>query len=203
MDSDFLTFKNVIENASVEKDTFARFYDRSVKTNEINPKTGVPIYKDVCYVEIRIKNNNTDIYDQPASEEKKARFPAEYRQYLQEKETRPSGTALENFSFLTASQINTLKFYHIDTLEKLSALTAEQASDLDIVNEYHAAQNFLAGAKKQFEVAKWQEKVTLLNQKIQELEAALKSAQQQKRPLKNTHKRSIRKKTTRLKKGNI
>ncbi len=196
MDSDFLTFRNVIENSNIEKDTFARFYDRSVKTNEINPKTGVPIFKDVCFVEIRIKNNNTDIYDQPASEEKKARFPNEYRQYLKEKETRPIGTALENFSFLTASQINTLKFYHIDTLEKLSALTPEQASDLDIVNEYHLAQNFLAGAKKQFEVAGWQEKVTLLNQKIQELEAALKAAQQKKTTFKNTHKRPVKRKKT-------
>ncbi len=194
MDSDFFTFKNVIENANVEKDTFARFYDRSVKTNEINPKTGVPIYKDVCYVEIRIKNNNTDIYDQPASEEKKARFPMEYRQYLKEKENRSEGTALENFSFLTASQINTLKFHQIDTLEKLSALTPEQASDLDIVNEYHQAQNFLAGAKKQFDVTKWQEKVTFLTQKIQELEASLKVAQQQKRPFKNTHNHSVKKK---------
>lgn len=175
MDADFLTFKNAIEGAKSEQDTFARFYDRSVKTDEFNPKTGTPVFKNVCYVEIRIKNNNTDIYDQPATEEKIARFPAAYNRYLLSKKEVDNGTPLEHFSFLTAAQVDTLKYHGILTIEKLNDLTPSQAQDLDLVKEYETAKQFVSGAKAQLSQIEWQNKVAALQKRIQELEKCIET----------------------------
>lgn len=173
MDADFITFKSAIENARSEQDTFARFYDRSVKTGEVNPKTGVPVFKNKCYVEIRIKNNNTDVYDQPATEDKIARFPVEYNRYLLSKKEIQEGTGLENFSFLSAAQIETLKYHGIRTLEKLETLSPAQAQDLDVLAEYEAVKRFLSGAKEQLTQTQWEEKLMKLETRVKELESQL------------------------------
>ena len=80
---------------------FAKFYDRMVKTDQINQKTGLPIFKEVCFVEVRIKNNSTDVVDQPATQENIRRFAPQYQLYLQSKEKEKKGTSLSLFAFLT------------------------------------------------------------------------------------------------------
>ncbi len=169
MFDEFSTFQSVINTQHSETDTFARFYDRSVKTGEINPKTGLPIFKNVCYVEIRIKNNNTDIYDQPATPEKIARFPEAYRRYETTKKQVRDGSPLEHFSFLTAAQIDTLKCHGICTVERLASLPFEKAQDLDVTSEKEAAEKFLSSARKNCSQIEWQTKFDTLQKQIEAL----------------------------------
>ncbi len=169
MFDEFSTFQSVINTQHSETDTFARFYDRSVKTGEINPKTGLPVFKDMCYVEIRIKNNNTDIYDQPATPEKIARFPEAYNRYQSAKKKCCDGAPLEHFSFLTSAQIDTLKCHGIYTVESLAALPDERAQDLDIVAEKDAAEKFLSSAQRNCTQIEWEKKLAALQRQIETL----------------------------------
>ncbi len=166
MIDEFNTFQSIINTQHSETDTFARFYDRSVKTGEINSKTGLPVFKDICYVEIRIKNNNTDIYDQPATAEKIARFPEAYRRYQATKKQSQNGSPLEHFSFLTASQIDTLKCHGIVTVEALASLPKERAQDLDVVREKEAAEKFMYSARHNCTQIEWQTKCDALQKQI-------------------------------------
>ncbi|MBQ9090205.1 MAG: hypothetical protein IJY58_04065 [Alphaproteobacteria bacterium] len=166
---EFNTFQSIISSQHTETDTFARFYDKSVKTHDVNPKTGLPVFKDVCYVEIRIKNNNTDIYDQPATPEKIARFPEAYHRYQLTKEKCQEGAPLEHFSFLTSSQINTLKCHGILTVEKLAGLSDQQARDLDVCAEKASAQHFLNLAQQTLTQEQWEKKYQTLQQQIEML----------------------------------
>lgn len=174
MDTDFMTFKTMIDNSQTEKDVVARFYDRSVKTDEVNQQTGLPVFKNVCYVEIRIKNNNTDIFNQPATAEKIARFPVEYNRYLSVKKECKDGTPLEHFSFLTTAQIDTLKYHGILSVEQLSSLQPEQAVDLGVSSEFESAKRFVRLAQNHLTESQWQKKVETLEAKITELEQKLK-----------------------------
>lgn len=173
MDSDFMTFQSVVAINPTHSDVFARFYDKSVKTDEINPKTGMPIFKDVCYVEIRIKNNNTDIYNQPASDEKIHRFPAEYNRYLMAKKQVENGTPLENFAFLTAAQTDTLKFHGIFTVEALADISEQQAQDLDLSAERQSAIRFMKSAQANLTQIEWQGRVDNLLAEIDVLKAEI------------------------------
>ena len=92
---DFAIYQNLINQNKHRQDNSlsVRFYDKSIKTDKLNDN-GIPVFKSVCYCEIRIKDNTTEIYDQPATKDKIERFPIEYARYQMMKEKTIRGTAL-------------------------------------------------------------------------------------------------------------
>ena len=152
---------------------FAKFYDRMVKTDDINEKTGLPIFKEVCFVEIRIKNNATDVVDQPATEEKIRRFPAEYQLYLQGKEKEKKGTSLSLFAFLTVSEQETLRSRGIFTLEDFVSLPKNKVDSLNLVEEHKKAKSFMKLHKNQVVVNSLTAQINALKQENARLKEAL------------------------------
>ena len=146
MDMDFALFQQVINQPNDERNVAARFYDKAVKTEELNDN-GLPVFKNVTYIEIHLKDNNTEVYDQPATPEKIRRFPREYALYKQSKEQSKSGTPLEQFAFLTAAEIATCKNRGVFTVEALSALDFEKVKSLGLQNEHVLAQTFMKNAQ--------------------------------------------------------
>ncbi|MDO4161884.1 MAG: hypothetical protein Q4D80_02620 [Pseudomonadota bacterium] len=142
MDIDFSLFQQVINQSESEKNVAARFYDKAVKTNEVS-ENGLPIFKNVTYVEIRLKDNNTEVFNQPASSEKIRRFPKEYALYQLSKKEAEKGTPLEQFAFLTAAEIATCKNRGVFTVETLAKLDFEKVKNLGLENEHVLAQMFL------------------------------------------------------------
>ena len=59
MDMDFAMFQQMLNQKETEKNVAARFYDKAVKTEEV-AANGLPIFKNVTYIEIRLKDNNTE-----------------------------------------------------------------------------------------------------------------------------------------------
>ncbi len=146
---DFATYQNLIEqNKNRRNDSLvARFYDRPVKTDQLDAN-GMPIFKTVCYCEIRIKDNTTEVFDQPATEEKIARFPVEYARYQLSRKQVENGTPLEQFAFLTLSEIEACKYRGIFTIEALADLSDTHAKDLGVIEERLLARRFLEGNRK-------------------------------------------------------
>ena len=154
---DFSTFENMIHNHNPQEGVIARFYDKAVKTGEMS-ENGLPIFKNRCFVEIRIKDNNCEIFDQPATEEKIRRFPIEYARYQLGKKKIETGTPLEQFAFLTAAEIESLKVHGIFTVEMLAELGKEKALELGISKEQELAKKFLQQAKNNKTLLDWQQK---------------------------------------------
>ncbi len=178
MDMDFSMFEQMMQNAKTEEGLCARFYDRSVKTDAVDAH-GFPVFKEVCFCEIRIKDNNSEVFDQPASEEKKKRFPVEYARYQLAKKQVEKGTPLEQFAFLTASEIESLKSRGIFTVEALAALAEEKAAALGIARERELAAKFMAQAAGNKALADWQKAEEKYKARIKKLEdevAALRAA---------------------------
>lgn len=176
MDADFSLFNSFINGGQRERNVFARFYDRTIKTDKINAKTNLPIFEDVCFVEIRMKDNNTDIYDQPATPEKIRRFPQEYQLYLTAKKQVETGTPLEQFAFLTGSQVATLKCHGVFTIEALSALTQEQAVSIGLDAERERALSFIKLSENNFKIDafvkkenEYKKEISALKKQIEEL----------------------------------
>lgn len=146
---DFETYQNLIEQTKTRLDdgVSARFYDRIIKTQEMDAN-GIPKFKCVCYCEIRIKDNTTEIFDQPATKEKIERFPVEYARYQLSKKQIQQGTPLQEFTFLTLSEIETCKYHGIFTLEALTQLDKEKAKALNLLKEQDLACKFLENGKK-------------------------------------------------------
>ena len=154
---DFSTFQHMLQNQNSQDGVAARFYDKAVKTGEIN-EAGLPIFVNRCFIEIRIKDNNCEIFDQPATEEKIRRFPMEYARYQLAKKQIEKGTPLEQFAFLTAAEIESLKVRGIFTVEALAELDEDKAVQLEIVSEKNLAQKFLEQAQNNKQLLQWQKK---------------------------------------------
>ena len=69
MDMEYALIQQIMNQGESEKNVAARFYDKAVKTSEV-AENGMPVFKNVTYVEIRLKDNNTEVFNQPATAEK-------------------------------------------------------------------------------------------------------------------------------------
>lgn len=154
---DFMAFQNMVQNHNPQDNVSARFYDKAVKTGEVT-KDGLPVFVNRCFVEIRIKDNNCEIFDQPASKEKIRRFPIEYARYQLGKKQVQEGTPIEQFAFLNAAEIESLKVRGIYTVEALAHLEKEKALQLEVGKERELAQKFIERASCNKELLKWQMK---------------------------------------------
>lgn len=181
--NDFAMYDEMINNRNTEKDVFATFYDKMIKTDAVGDN-GLPIFKTVMYVEIMVKNNR-DVFNQPASKEHIMRFPTEYNRYLISKKERQAGTPLNQFAFLNTAQLEECEHYGIFTVEKLADLTDEQAGAIGIIGERDAAKRFLDFAKNNAAIADFNKKekeykaeIKQLKEQIKELQAAKKEAKE-------------------------
>lgn len=163
-----------------EKGVFAEFYDKVIKSDEVNDK-GLPIFKTRTYIRIRTKDN-PDIYDQPAGAEYKQRFHLEYNRYMMGKKEVQNGTPLNQFAFLSAEQIEACKFCGVFTVEKLVEMQDEQINMLNLGNECEAAKKFLAMNKNNKIIDDFEKKekeylaeIASLKEQIKELKAAKKT----------------------------
>ena len=193
MDIDFALFKQIADNSDDNRNVAARFYDKAIKTQEVTD-SGLPIFKNVTYVEIRLKDNNTEVFNQPASAEKIKRFPREYALYKLAKEKVKDGTPLEQFAFLSAAELATCKNRGIFTVEELAKLTADKVQDLGLRNEHDLAVIFVKKAKSNKELADFvnkeekykseieflKEENSLLKQQLSKINEAKKSTKRNK-----------------------
>lgn len=169
MDMDFALFRQVADNVGDERNVAARFYDKAVKTDKTTAN-GLPIFKNVTYIEIRLKDNSTEVFNQPASAEKIKRFPKEYEIYQAAKKQTENGTPLNQFAFLTAAEIATCSNRGIFTVEALAALDEDKVHTLGLENEYHLAHLFLQAAKSAGAVAEFARKEKDYLNRIEKLE---------------------------------
>jgi len=171
---DFATFERVARDNASEEGVFARFYDRTVKTDEV-AENGLPVFKMVCFCEIRIKDNNCEVYDQPATPDKIRRFPAEYARYQLGKKQVEEGTPLEQFAFLSAAEVETLKIHGIFTVETLAELPEEKAVECGLEKEKALAAKFVEQAHNNGAIADWQKREEEYCQKIKMLEKEIEN----------------------------
>lgn len=188
MDADFALFRQLLEQPNAEDNNMvARFYDKAVKTSSV-ARNGLPIFKNVTYVEIRLKDNSTEVFNQPAGQDKIRRFPKEYALYQMAKKQTADGTPLEQFAFLDAAEIATCKSRGVFTVEMLAALPDDKIQDLGLQNEHKLACLFLEHSKQNFKLqnfaqqeAKYQSEIAELKEKVRLLEAKAKQAKNSRR----------------------
>lgn len=194
MDMDFAMFRQVADNRDDQRNVAARFYDKAVKTDKTTAN-GLPVFKNVTYVEIRLKDNNTEVFNQPASAEKIKRFSKEYELYKAAQRQIEDGTPLKQFAFLTAAEIATCGSRGIFTVESLAGLEKNKVLDLGLENEHHLAKLFLQASKSADAVADFAKKEKMYLQKIEKIN-------EENNQLKQTIIKLNKSKTLRKRKGN-
>ena len=187
MDMEYALIQQIMNQGESEKNVAARFYDKAVKTSEV-AENGMPVFKNVTYVEIRLKDNNTEVFNQPATAEKIRRFPKEYALYQLSKKQIEKGTPLEQFAFLTAAEIATCKSRGIFTVETLAELDFDKVQSLGLQNEHILAQMFLEKSNNNKALNDFVEKELEYEREIEALREQLAVVQ---RALNNERKKNL------------
>lgn len=172
-DLDFNMFNSVLQNRGKEEGVFARFYDKLVKTGNIQ-ENGLPEFKQKTYIEIRTRNSS-DSPNRLADDADIARFPREYNFYLAKKEKQKEGTPLSMFAFLTVQQLESCDLKGVFTVEALAGLTDEQAQSLGLTEERNIAVKFLEVSKDNGALARLEEENAKLKAQIATLEDEIKA----------------------------
>ena len=103
-------------------------WENKVKSKEENR----PIFEECDYIEIAIPGNKDEIRCRKALARDKIRFPKHWAAY----EARTAndevleGTLLDEWSGVTRSQVEELRFYHIRTVEQLAAFPDVNAQNI-------------------------------------------------------------------------
>lgn len=173
MMSDFDIFQDLLAKEQSQDGIYARFYDRDIKTEKYD-ENGIPVFDTVCFCEIRMKDNTAEIYDQPADDEKKARFTKEYARYELGKKQIETGNKLENFAFLSVGEIEALHYRGIFTLEALASLPEDKALSIGLEKECKLAIKFVETARvggNAIENSKKDDEIAALKTELDQLKA--------------------------------
>ena len=143
----------------------------------------------MTYIEIRLKDNSTEVFNQPASAEKIKRFPREYMMYQSAKKQTAVGTPLEQFAFLSAAELETCRNRGVYTVEALADLEAEKVQSLSLQNEHRLAKLFLQNAHDNNTVADFAHKESEYKETIEKLTKEVNLLTQQLEKIKSKHRK--------------
>jgi hypothetical protein len=113
---DFTTSKE----SEMDAQLLVRFFYKERENKQETVAQGRPIYKEVEYIEIRVRGNRDPQACRPATYDDKNRFPRHYEAFKKRVEMPEEGTPLAEWPQISRSQIEEMSFINIKTVEQLS-----------------------------------------------------------------------------------
>lgn len=165
-----------------------RFHVEAVQDGEKTDEAGRPIFKDVEFIEKRVPGDRLNVVDRPITDADKKEFALQYRAFKEGLGDPKSGTPLKEWPPLSKSQIETLNYAGIRTVEDLAGLTEDNAKRIGagVLSLVKKANDYLANASTGAPLSQLRseleqerlEKQTLQRQ-VQELGEAVEKLQKQ------------------------
>lgn len=105
------------------------FYKHPQQNDAMTKEKGRPIFEDKDYISIRQPGNKDHIIVRPATDMDKSRFAEHYRKYTAREGDYESveGTPLSEWSGVTRSQVEELKYLNVRTVEQLAGVADSNA----------------------------------------------------------------------------
>lgn len=109
-----------------------RFHSKSVQMDFKSRQAGRPIFEDQEFVTIVIPGLRTVMLDERVNDEHRARWPEQYKAFIEGREAPVDGTPLREWpvALMTASRADELAYFHIRTVEQLAALGDDKVQNL-------------------------------------------------------------------------
>lgn len=175
------------------------FYTKAVRDNYKSEKEGRPIFLDVPYVRILTPGNQLSEIDTPAREDHKRRFPLHWAAFENSQGVGEQivGTPVGEWTAITRSEAESLKAMKFFTVEQIAGASDLQSQRLGMNSTMlrQKAKAFLAAAqdtaleqKQAVELAKKDEQIKDLNEKLSKLSEQVSSILEQKPKRKYTRK---------------
>jgi hypothetical protein len=145
------------------------------KTLVLHPETGLPVFEDVEYIEIRVPGQR-DIVDRPVTADDKQRFAPQYQAWKSSggKDSGEVGTPLSLMPGLPPSIAAELKHFGCETVEQFAGMADGALKNVGPYVQWRdKARAFIAAAKGQAPITKLADENEALRRRTEALEKQL------------------------------
>lgn len=164
-----------------EKGLLVKFYLRPEQNAAKTAEEGRPIFEEKEYITIMVPGDRDNVIDRPIQDSDKQRFGGAYMRFKQGLEIQSPGTPLSAWPGINRSQVEELRYFNVETVEQLASMSDGNAQKFAGINELRRrAAAFLEAAvdnskveKMEYELQQRDERIALLEARLEQLEAAL------------------------------
>lgn len=161
-----------------EQDTaWPEFFIEPRQNKAKTAKEGRPVFDDVEYVRIIMPGNRRDIPVERVNDQHRQRWPKQYEAFKGGQELSEGGTPLEQWSRVTRSQVEELRYFHIRTVEHLAKAPDQVLQNfMDGYRLREAAQLFMKDAEGLAPMTELAAQNEQLQSRVASLESQLQQA---------------------------
>ena len=131
-----------------DKGMVCMFYNKPTHSPAKSTEAGRPQFEDVVYVRIHPPGERLNIVDRPAKGEDSRRFPAQWAQFMQNKQQVPEGTPIDILYPEYPSVAALLRANGVHTIEQCSDLSGNAIENIGM-----GAQRYVNDSKKFLEAS--------------------------------------------------
>jgi len=113
-----------------DNNLLVKFYKEAIESPAQSDLVGHPVFVDVDMIEILVPGDQYNVVTTKVTQYYIDRFPDEYKRYKQNDTQEVYGWALKAWPVIQPSQLKTLEYLNIFTVEQLANLTDQQAQKL-------------------------------------------------------------------------
>jgi BMFP domain-containing protein YqiC len=127
---------------------FVKFDTKSIQDEEASAAAGRPIFTEKEYIRIVVPGDKNSEVHRPLRLEDKEKYAAQYEHWKKGREQVAPGLPLTEWPGLAVSQVETLRYAHISTVEQLAEVSDQNLSKLGMGYEglRQRARDYLAAA---------------------------------------------------------
>lgn len=166
------------QQEDADKKLFVVFFREAVHNAFKSIEAGRPIFDDVDMIRIHTPGSR-DTTVSPAHAGYQARFPRQWKQYVDGQVQTSTGTPLSSVTWLSAGQVAELGVFSIKTVEQLAAMPDNIANKF--MNHHilkQQAARFMEAAAGAAPMLKLQAELRARDERIEELQAAVQAMQE-------------------------
>ena len=148
---------------------YVKFFSHPMQDKERTLQEGRPIFVDTDYIQIMVPGDKGNVIVRPMRPDDIHRFPKQHLAYESDQEEVLEGTPLEKWNFLSAAQVEELKYFGIRTVEQLAVVSDSNAQKfMGIQLLRQKAVEYVEVSKTDAPIAQLQEELEQRDLKIQE-----------------------------------
>lgn len=114
-------------NNEGDKNLLVKFFTKPKEDKAASLEEGRPIFKDVCYVDIRVAGSRNGHVCRPATLHDKQRFPRHHDAFKNREEMPTEGTPLTEWALMTRSMAEEFAYINVKTVEQLANMPDNNA----------------------------------------------------------------------------
>ena len=152
-----------------DENLYVQFFMHPMQDKAKTLAEGRPIFVDTEYINIMVPGDKGNVVMRSVREDDRQRFPKQYQAFKNDETQVVEGTPLERWNFVTAAQIEELKYFGIRTVENLANVSDTNAQKFMGINLLkQKAQEYIDATAADAPIAQLQDEVAKRDSRIEE-----------------------------------